>query len=504
MNSFFSALFVIVAILVMPWSSALAVTTTTCTYDRNVVYFFNGIRTDYQGTIANREHIRAELSKIWTESAVKQTEFRHFFNDSASTGASSFLEDVLDPVELALALNERDRFKTNAAMYLGTSTEEPSPELVSVFEKFIAGNLNAILDQYRSLDESEIARRSDFSLEITRVKNDLSDGKNVVLVGYSQGSVFANLFYEIISRSLSKAERNRFSIIAIGSPDSSVPNGHYANHFEDNVLKAFRETYGTRRKYLEPNYSSPLVECKKILCNIDFLRHHMFSEAYMLEGSEGWGKATSFLLSSLVTSKEGEGFIPILRNASGKNPVSVEDAAITVYATGLSSLQSKDVIHLRPGPDDGHFPETLEKLLTAGRFQTLSEPPTKRKESQATINTNTYDARYLSCRNLKSLSKHVIGTHKFRVDMRHLEGVRIVIAVPKNRNMCQTTALSGWEMNCSEKANYYFWSRKFYQQDHKGGFSSIQIPITVSDKGGALEVSFSGGYTWYLSERFAH
>lgn len=121
----------------------------------------------------------------------------------------------------------------------------------------------------------------------TQLRADLADGSNVIIVSHSQGNIFANLVFSILSPS----ERNRVRFVGVAVPSETTPNNRYltlAGDFIINTLydKILSIVLGAGTRALPANFegyydSPPTSICPfhSIKC-IDYIGHN-FGEVYL-------------------------------------------------------------------------------------------------------------------------------------------------------------------------------------------------------------------------------
>ena len=211
--------------------------------DHTVVYFVNGIKTDLDE--AKKTTAQIELAyKEEFEKKYKNKTIEFKYSHNRSNGAFEDIIEVIyqkyredynieskSPLEDIKKLRFLDK-KALTKYRIGTDTvtidQESIKDFITVFKVVLGplvaeviGNLtplafeNEIQNTIANVQETE---RQDLMKMIRAYKDDLSNGKKVLLIAHSQGNLYANQAVKKLKEFEDGKYKNSISLIGVGSP----------------------------------------------------------------------------------------------------------------------------------------------------------------------------------------------------------------------------------------------------------------------------------------------
>lgn len=143
------------------------------------------------------------------------------------------------------------------------------------------------------LDKSSLVTTDSLKDHVNTYQTAIAEGKKVLLVAHSQGNLFGNQAYSLLSGS----ERQSFGMVAVANVDSNVlGNGSdeapYITLTDDKVILAL-----IAAQIVLP--SRPMTPNTENLVGSEDLLGHYFMQSYMAEGSESGRQITSDILAVL-------------------------------------------------------------------------------------------------------------------------------------------------------------------------------------------------------------
>lgn len=234
------------------------------------VYYINGIRADRQSANDNLEEIEGLLDELYSDyidvcDDPGEETFAFKLQYSRSNG---FIEDVVEAIRQRLNSGRLEAYRRLSSFFNGAAafvTGQPAPD------ENDARDL-ALLVLARGPDVDDIAR---FANEYEAT---LASGPGrrrffsrcPMVVGYSQGNLFANRAFELVN------DPYCLSVVSIGSPDSVVRGfaGDHARLLDDVVIQQASEATGNA---LPINVDNPGFNL--------FTLNHSLAEDYLKSGS---------------------------------------------------------------------------------------------------------------------------------------------------------------------------------------------------------------------------
>jgi hypothetical protein len=186
-----------------------------CSPKDSAIYFGNGV-------LGSRTGAKRALAVVENEvrTLVSPEEFDKIKFDLSYNETDSFGVDLLEATIQDLA--------TDATLFwriLGNTVPMP------------ASFRDRLLELAADIDEAALLTNQDLANHVGSYKNDVLEGRKVILVAHSQGNLFGNLAYG----NLTAAERASFGIVSVANPDATVAGGGpYSTLAEDLVILAIR------------------------------------------------------------------------------------------------------------------------------------------------------------------------------------------------------------------------------------------------------------------------
>lgn len=237
----------------------------------SVVYFVNGVKTDWREVNTNYEALREALKRSNTP-ALANLEVRFVYNptvgiftDFAETAEQKIAEKGIDVDNLLVTpVRAFDAgLKTIGEIALGYLSLQPEEIKDAVIESIA----DIVLAEPRA---SVVGRH------VATFKKDVLDkGKRLILVPHSQGNLFANEAYDELFL-LDEHERTR--VVSVATPTRILSSGVYTTDKDDLVIFPLAVVGTARAANVENNFG--LFG----LFATDFLGHS-FSNIYMNDGA---------------------------------------------------------------------------------------------------------------------------------------------------------------------------------------------------------------------------
>jgi len=135
-------------------------------------------------------------------------------------------------------------------------------------------------------DMNQAFRDADLRRHVQRYKTVLMEGSRVLVIGHSQGNLYANSAYTILANDSDDLPMNAFGLVAVATPSSRVAGGGpHITRTDDLVINSVRFFYsGT----LDGNVSNSNADSD--------WKHHSFIDAY-LDGDRSGPMIISSVLS---------------------------------------------------------------------------------------------------------------------------------------------------------------------------------------------------------------
>lgn len=230
------------------WATPAAPQSTCSSVDTDtVIYFGNGVWTDFDGAVHSRIALENAVRPLLGQTSPRQTRFDIAFNASHGKFADLF-EAALQDLGTDATQFWRTVFGLRA---WPDSLSQAALDLATEFESSIA-------------PEDETRHLADYRKQI-------AEGKRVLVVAHSQGNFFANrVFNSVASTS--------FRIVSVANPDSFVAgNGDYTTQAGDLVIEAVRVA---KQAVLLPE-PLPSNASNGLVFFGDFPLRHGFVDAYL-------------------------------------------------------------------------------------------------------------------------------------------------------------------------------------------------------------------------------
>ena len=318
-----------------------------CDEKETVVFFGNGVKTLEDDAYDSQNIIKDELEKYLPPEEFELLGFDLAYNDTHTLPL-----DLLESSVQILTGNISGfwRFFWKLA---------PVPDWFA--EKFIL--LSSVLDYSALLTTDSLAKH------VSSYKTAISEGKKIILVAHSQGNLFGNQAYKILSTS----EKRSFGMVSVANADNNVLGNYteqavYTTLIDDRaILKLIDLQLHLPTSPMSPNTENLTVS--------EDPWGHSFIDSYMVEGSVSETQITGDIITAL-----GSLYTPYQLVEPGVITVSLTwgpapDIDLHVYEPsgthvywinmqGISgSLDRDDRSHY--GPEHYHVPscDTLERGL---------------------------------------------------------------------------------------------------------------------------------------------
>lgn len=226
-----------------------------CDIKESVVFYGNGIKSTKKNAGDSLELIKKRLQATMAPEDFTSLEFSISYNETQGL--------PLDLLESAIQLltGNTSRFWR---FFMGL---EVMPDWFA--DKFI--------DLSASLDRSALATTDSLKKHVAAYKTRIAEGKKIVLVAHSQGNLFGNQAYTM----LSSREKQSFGMVSAANVDSSVlgSNSPYTTLTSDKIILALiAAQLNLPSSPLPPNTENLAVSEEDPLS-------HLFIESYMVAGS---------------------------------------------------------------------------------------------------------------------------------------------------------------------------------------------------------------------------
>jgi hypothetical protein len=198
------------AVLVAFCCGTVAQDEMACVPNKTMIYFGNGMNTDFQDAKLNLCGFQSKMAGIFPEAT---------------------------PISWGISYNQKEDWFTQL---LEVARQENSDNFSSFFEWM--GDLNAAPQWFRdwmisaakTFSTYEYVNDEDLQKHVQRYRADILEGNRIILVAHSQGNFYAN------SAGLSLSS-NSFRIVSVGTPANSVwGGGEYTTLTNDLVVNAVR------------------------------------------------------------------------------------------------------------------------------------------------------------------------------------------------------------------------------------------------------------------------
>ena len=240
-----------------------------CDTEETVVFFGNGIKTAEKKAYDARNVIKQRLKE-----QLPPEEFEVLAFDVAYNGTHGLPLDLLESTVQVLAGNTSRFWR----LFWGL---EIMPDWFA--DKFIllAG----------ALDRSALVTTDSLKEHVTTYKTKIAEGKKVLLVAHSQGSLFGNQAYSL----LNYREQQSFGMVSVANVDNSVlgADAPYTSLNTDKVILALIAVQiALPSKPMAPNTENLAAESADSL-------GHSFIQSYMTEGSNSEARITQQVIAAL-------------------------------------------------------------------------------------------------------------------------------------------------------------------------------------------------------------
>jgi hypothetical protein len=226
------------------------------------VFFVNGVLTDYEDAVASGSFLEVVARQSLPAADIAKMRFLLAYNPTYSV--IDFWEVVKQRLE-----NDFSRF------YRYLSRLEPMPDFMQELYKFRAAAID-----FEALFTSPTTQN-----HLRLYRNELLEGKKVILVAHSQGNLFANREY----MSLSAEERRSVGIVSVANPDSRVADGRpYTTLTRDLVIRA------------TPGALGPTTD-NGIFFDLNDPLGHGFTESYLAAGNPSRSRILGHLKDAFDT-----------------------------------------------------------------------------------------------------------------------------------------------------------------------------------------------------------
>ena len=242
-----------------------------CDEKETVVFFGNGVTTLEDDAYDSQNIIKDQLKKYLSPEEFDLLGFDVAYNDTHTLPL-----DLLESSAQILSGNIRGvwHFFWRLA---------PVPNWFA--EKFIL--LSSVLD-YSTLVTTDSLKN-----HVTKYKTSIAEGKKVILVAHSQGNLFGNQAYNLLSTS----EKQSFGMVSVANVDNNVLGNStagaiYTTLTDDKVISALIA--------IQLNFpTSPMNPNTENLTASEDQWGHLFIDSYMVEGSVSEIQITGDILTTL-------------------------------------------------------------------------------------------------------------------------------------------------------------------------------------------------------------
>ncbi len=247
-----------------------------CDKKNTVIFFGNGVKTLEKKAYDSQTIIKNQLEKY-----LPPEEFNLLGFDLAYNDTHTLPMDLLESSVQILSGNISGfwRFFWKLA---------PVPDWFS--DKFILLS--------NALDYSALATTDSLKDHVTKYKATIAEGKKVLLVAHSQGNLFGNQAYKLLTPS----EQSSFGMVSVANVDNNVlgnttAGAAYTTLTDDKVISALI----TLQFNLPTSPMNPNTE--NLTASADAWGH-LFIESYMVDGSVSEMKITKDILTTLNSLPE--------------------------------------------------------------------------------------------------------------------------------------------------------------------------------------------------------
>ena len=322
-------------------------TASICDTKEAVVFFGNGVITDEDNAYNSRDIIIKRLKTVLPPEEFELLDFKLSYNDTHTLPL-----DLLESTAQVLTGNISGFWR-----YLWKLA--PVPDWFA--DKFIL--LSSVLDYSALLTTDSLAKH------VSSYKTAISEGKKIILVAHSQGNMFGNQAYNI----LSSDEKRSFGMVSVANADNNVLGNYteqavYTTLINDRAISKLIDL----QLHLP---TSPMNPNTENLTVSEDAWGHSFIASYMVEGSVSETQITGDILTALYNLPEPYQLVEpgVITVALTWGPAPDIDLHVYepngshvywYYMQGISgSLDRDDRSHY--GPEHYHVPscDTLERGL---------------------------------------------------------------------------------------------------------------------------------------------
>ena len=316
-----------------------------CDEKETIIFFGNGIKSIKKDAFKSKEYIKKNL-----KTKLPPEEFELIEFDIAYNGTHTLPLDLLESSVQVLSGNISGFWRFFSKLV-------PAPDWFS--EKLIF--LSSAID-YSALVTTDSLRD-----HMAKYKAAIAEGKKVLLVAHSQGNLFGNQAYKL----LTPGEQSSFGMVSIANVDNNVlgnttAGAKYTTLTDDKVISALIT--------LQLNLpTSPMNPNTENLAASEDAWGHLFVESYMVDGSVSQMQITEDILTTLGNLPEPyqlvePGIITVSLTWGPAQDIDLhtyEPNGMHVswmYMQGISGSLDRDDRSYN-GPEHYHVPscETLEK-----------------------------------------------------------------------------------------------------------------------------------------------
>jgi len=242
-----------------------------CDTKEAVVFFGNGVITDEDNAYNSRDIIIKRLKTVLPLEEFELLDFKLSYNDTHTLPL-----DLLESTAQVLTGNISGFWR-----YLWKLA--PVPDWFA--DKFIL--LSSVLD-YSALITTDSLKN-----HVNTYRTAIAEGKKVILVAHSQGNLFGNQAYKI----LSTGEKRSFGMVSVANADNNVLGNYteqavYTTLINDRVILKLIDL----QLHLPTSPMSPNTENLTVS---EDPRGHSFIDSYMVEGSVSEIQITGDIITAL-------------------------------------------------------------------------------------------------------------------------------------------------------------------------------------------------------------
>lgn len=247
-----------------------------CDEKETVVFFGNGVKTLEKKAYDSQNIIKNQLEKY-----LPPEEFVLLGFDVAYNGTHTLPLDLLESTAQVLTGNISGFWRFFWRLV-------PVPNWFS--DKFIL--LSSVLEY------SALVTTDSLKDHVTKYKTAIAEGKKIILVAHSQGNLFGNQAYNL----LTPGEQSSFGMVAVANVDSHVlgntaAGAPYTSLTDDKVISALIALQlNLPTSPMNPNTENPVAS--------EDAWGHLFVESYMVDGSVSEMQITEDILTTLGNLSE--------------------------------------------------------------------------------------------------------------------------------------------------------------------------------------------------------